>query len=216
MINVESTQFGSSCPLCDVRGFRIHSYYFRSILDLPILGNETWIRLKARKFYCGNDECTKKVFTERFDIHFLSGKRMTERVRGKVSKIALLVGGKGGEKICCLMNLTISRSTLIRSIHDREIPEVQSLRIIGLDDWAYRKGLKYGTVLVDLEKRKIIDLLPDREAVTVEKWLKQYPQITVVSRDRYINYANGVSKALPEAEQVADRWAPDKEFRRGC
>lgn len=163
VVDVESTQAGSRCPLCNERSVRVHSYYSRTILDLPILGNETWIRLKARKFYCRNDGCIMKVFTKRFDIHFLRGKRITEKVREKVSKIALLLGGKGGEKICHLMNLPISRSTLIRSIHEREIPAAQAPRIIGLDDWAYRKGLKYGTVLVDMEKRKIIDLLPDKK-----------------------------------------------------
>jgi transposase len=206
LINVESTQNGCNCPLCNVRSLRIHSYYFRTILDLPILGNETWIRLRSRKFYCRNDECIMKVFTERFDVHFTRGKRITKKVYERASKIALLLGGKGGEKLCPLMNMPVSRSALIRRIHESEVPSPQGPRIIGLDDWAYRKGLKYGTVLVDMEKRKIIDLLPVREAETVEKWLKQYPKIEVVSRDRYINYATRVSKALPEAQQVADRW----------
>lgn len=205
-INVNSTQVVNNCPLCNETSFRIHSYYYRSILDLPILGNETWIRLRSRKFYCRNDSCIMKVFTERYDNHFLHGKRMTENVCWKVSKVAFLLGGMGGEKICRLMHMPVSRSTLTRSIHTREVPAAQAPRIVGLDDWAYRKGLRYGTVLVDMEKRKIIDLLPDREADTVERWLKQYPEIQVVSRDRYINYASGVSKALPEAQQVADRW----------
>src|SRR5689334_15021488 len=90
IINVVSTQFGSNCPLCNECSFRIHSYYFRTMLDLPMLGNETWIRLKARKFYCSNNDCNAKVFAERFDVHFKKGKRMTEKVYEKVSKVALL------------------------------------------------------------------------------------------------------------------------------
>lgn len=104
------------------------------------------------------------------------------------------------------MNMPVSSSTLIRSLHAEPIPEIQASTIIGLDDWAYRKGRKYGTVLVDLEKQKIIDLLPDRESSTVEKWLRDHPQIKIVSRDRYANYAIGINKALPEAIHVADRW----------
>lgn len=206
LVNVESRQNGCHCPLCNAKSFRVHSYYFRTILGLPMLGNETWIRLRSRKFYCKNDGCKMKVFTERFDMHFMRGKRITENVQEKASKIALLLGGKGGEKLCRLMNMPVSRSALIRRIHNSEVPVLDAPRIVGLDDWAFRKGLKYGTVLVDMEKRKIIDLLPDREAETVEKWLKQYPNIEVVSRDRYTNYAIGVSKALPDAQQVADRW----------
>jgi transposase len=167
IIDVASTHSGSRCPLCNECSFRIHSYYFRTMLDLPILGNETWIRLKARKFYCRNNGCDAKVFAERFGIHFKKGKRMTEKVCEKISKVALLMVGEGGRKICGLISLPVSSSTLLRSIYAKQIPEVETPRILGLDDWAYRKFLKYGTVLVDLEKQKIIDLLPDREADTV-------------------------------------------------
>jgi transposase len=97
----------------------------------------------------------------------MRGKRTSNQVYDKVSKIALLLGGKGREKLCRLMNKPVRHSILIRRIHERTIPPPQGARIVGLDDCAYRKGLKYGTVLVELEKRKIIDLLPVREAETV-------------------------------------------------
>jgi len=131
---------------------------------------------------------------------------MTERLEHKLLKIGLLMGGNGGTRICELMNISTSAPSLIRLI--KRTPEVQQTcpTVVGIDDWAYRKGLKYGTVLVDLEQRKVIDLLPDREATTVTNWLKAHPEVTVVSRDRYVNYSSGVANALPDATQVADRW----------
>jgi transposase len=174
IVDVVSIQNGSCCPKCNNYSFRVHSYYYRKMLDLPILGNETWIRLKARKFYCRSEKCRTRVFTERFHSSVSSKQRKTENVQDKVSRVALLMGGNGGEKICRLMNIPVSSSTLIRSIHKKPIPEVQALRVVGIDDWAYRKGSKYGTVLVDMEQRKIVDLLPGREAHTVAEWLNEY------------------------------------------
>ena len=170
-ITVASKQQGNDCPICGMKSSKVHSYYTRSLMDLPMLGHESWIKLRARKFYCYNDTCSGRVFTERFRKQFKSGKRITERVRDKVLKVALHMGGNGGEKICRLMNIPVSSSTLIRSIHQAPLPPITSPRVLGLDDWAYKKRLKYGTALIDLEKRRIIELLPDREAATVENWL---------------------------------------------
>jgi len=175
-------------------------------MDLPMPGSETRIKLKARRFYCNNEACSAKIFTERFETLLKKGRRVTNRVQNKILKVALLMGGNGGEKICRLANIPVSSSTLIRSVHQEPVPEVETPRVLGLDDWAYKKRLKYGTALVDLEKHKIIELLPDREAATVENWLKAHPQVEIVSRDRYVNYASGVNNALPYVTQVADRW----------
>src|SRR5258707_3323687 len=111
VINVASTQSGSECPNCKVLSKSVHSYYFRSLMDLPMLDNETWIRLKARKFYCGNGQCQIKVFTERFTSLFGSGKPITELVKERVLKVAMLMGGNGGEKLCRLMKMPVCSST---------------------------------------------------------------------------------------------------------
>lgn len=93
-----------------------------------------------------------------------------------------------------------------RLIHQQELADSVATEAVGIDDWAFKKGINYGTAIVDLNERRIIDLLPDREAVTVEKWLKPRPHIKVVTRDRYSRYAKGVTNGLPDAIQVADRW----------
>jgi len=173
---------------------------------LPAFGNKVSIRLKVRKFYCHNSDCEKSIFAERFDGHFTPYKRVSDRLRKKLLKIALLTGGNAGEKLCKTLCIPVSSSTLIRLIHQQEPDAPITQEAIGIDDWAFRKGISYGTVIIDLNQRKIIDLLPNREAKTVENWLKSMPHVKVVTRDRYSRYAKGVTNGAPNAIQVADRW----------
>ncbi|HRW11418.1 MAG TPA: transposase [Caldilineaceae bacterium] len=102
--------------------------------------------------------------------------------------------------------MTASGSTLLRLLHKKEAPLPEEPRIIGLDDWAFRKGRNYGTIIVDHESGMPIDLLPDRDSETVQEWLEKHPTIEVVTRDRSGEYRDAIKKALPEAVQVADRW----------
>jgi transposase len=206
LIYVNSKQPGSNCPECNDLSSRIHSYYTRKIMDLPMVGSQTWLILNARKFYCLNVSCIRKVFAERFPEHIVTRKTVTKRVNEKLLKIASLMGGNGGVRICQLMNLPTSSSTLIRLIHQQPIEQNTVPKVLGIDDWAFKKGSRYGTIIVDLEKRKIIDLLPDRETLSVEQWLKAHPGVEIVSRDRYGNFANGVKNASPTIKHVADRW----------
>jgi transposase len=206
LIYVRSKQSGSFCPNCNELSSRIHSYYTRRIMDLPMVGTQTWLILNARKFYCLNVNCIRKVFAERFSEHIVARKTVTKRVNEKLLKIASLMGGNGGVRICQLMNMPTSSSTLIRLIHQQPLEQSTVPKVLGIDDWAFKKGSRYGTIIVDLEKRKIIDLLPDRETVSVEGWLKAHPGVEIVSRDRYSNFANGVKNASPSIKHVADRW----------
>ena len=205
-IFVKSLTKKAVCPGCKIHSKSIHSYYERTIKDLPAFGNKIYLRLKIRKFYCCNPECERKIFAERFDNHFASYKRTSNRLREKLLKIALLTGGNAGEKLCKTLNIPVSSSTLIRLIHQQEVPEPVVTEAVGIDDWAFKKGINYGTAVVDLKQHRIIDLLPDREAATVESWLKSRPHVKIVPRDRYSRYAKGVTNGLPEAIQVADRW----------
>lgn len=205
-LTVKAKLKDSQCPVCGVVSSAIHSYYWRKLMDLPILGCQTWIKLKARKFYCKNSDCVRKVFTERFTGHFKSSKRVTARVEERLLEIAYRLGGNAGERICRLLNMPASRQTLIRSIHHQPIKEIVTPRVLGIDDWAYAKRINYGTILVDMERRKIIDLLPDREAKTVEQWLRDHPGVEIVSRDRFSNFANAITQVSTSIIQVADRW----------
>jgi transposase len=206
ILSVLSTRRKSKCPGCKKYSTRLHGYYFRKVNDLPMLGRSVFINLKVGKYYCQNNRCSRKVFTERFTDHFLPYKRSTTRLTEKLLKVALLMGGNPGKKLCDTLNIKTSSSSLIRQIHQKEIQASQTSTHIGIDDWAYKKGHTYGTAIIDLKERRIIDLLPDREANSVEMWLRKRTEVKVVTRDRYTNYAKGITNGAPCACQVADRW----------
>lgn len=153
-ITVISKQPNNRCPSCHCRTNKVHSYYARDVFDLPMLDKETRLRLRVRKFYCVNDECSGKIFSERFERHFQYRKRMTVRVQDKINKVALLMGGNGGNRLCRLMNLPVTSSTVIRCAHQSHVPEIGKLEAVGIDDWAYKKRLTYGTVVIVIGKPK--------------------------------------------------------------
>ncbi|QNL48139.1 ISL3 family transposase [Olivibacter sp. SDN3] len=205
-IYVQSTQKGSACPNCCLVSSRIHSYYTRKFNDLPSFGKSSRILLRARKFYCLTDECPLKVFTERFDNHFRSYQRKTERLQDRLLNIAIEAGGKSGERICGEFSIPVSDTTLLRIIDRAQLPKSNEVVALGVDDWAIRKRERYGSILVDLAANRPIGLLGDREEKTLSGWLKERHKIQVISRDRYGNYQRGSTKGAPQAIQVTDRW----------
>lgn len=205
-IFMKSRKKTQSCPLCSVLSTKLHSYYYRIFRDLPVLDNKVLIKLKCRKFYCENNTCNRKIFVEPLNNAFSKYGRTTNRLSRKLLNIALLVGGNMGAKLSNTLNIATSSSTFIRLIHKQKMPQDFEADTVGIDDWAYNKGRNYGTAIIDLNSRKIIDLLPDRESKTVEDWFKQRPYIKTVTRDRFARYAKGVSNGAPQADQIADRW----------
>lgn len=205
-LEIQSRQKKSNCPLCHTYSRSIHSIYQREVKDLPAFGNKILITLIARKFYCRNPACPRKIFTERFPEHFAPYLRRTIRLEEKLLKISLLMGGNPGERLCRNLSIQTSSSTLIRLIHRQNPPLANPVTVLGIDDWAGKKRQTYGTALVDLKKHKIVDLLKDREPLSVECWLKSHPEIRVVTRDRYMAYAKGIEAGAPQAAQVVDRW----------
>lgn len=206
VVEVNSCGSCNYCPACFHKSRSVHSYYYRKVMDLPILGYQTTIKLRARKFRCLNDNCDRKTFTERFDKYVQKGKRLSARLRMRIEKIAFHAGGNGGARLCKIMGMPVSGSTLIRCIYEYKGPMSPTPRVLGIDDWAFKKRMSYGTVLVDIEQRKIIDLLPDWEGETLKKWLLAHPGVSVVTRDRYSQFANGVQRASGSIVHVADRW----------
>ncbi|WPV66544.1 ISL3 family transposase [Chitinophaga sp. LS1] len=205
-IFMRSRKRSQSCPLCNALSTRLHSYYHRSFRDLPVFDNKVLIKLKCRKFYCENEACARKIFVEPLKNAFSRYSRVTNRLSKKLLNIALLVGGNMGARLSNTLNIATSSSTFIRLIHKQKMPQNLETNAVGIDDWAYKKGQNYGTAIIDLNSRKIIDLLPDRESKTVEDWFKQRPYIKIVTRDRFARYAKGVSNGAPQADQIADRW----------
>lgn len=206
-IKALACQLSSICPICSKTSFRVHSKYKRKLADLPVSGNQTKIELIARKYFCDNPLCYRKIFTERFDFEIISYGRRLCRTTELLGKISLELGGNKGSTISRYVGIPVSASTALRIVKKIDIPvKTSTSGIIGVDDWAFKKGNRYGTVIVDLVTRKVIDLLPDREADTLAQWLKGHPEITVVSRDRSSVYALGVKNGAPQASQVADRF----------
>ncbi|MDA7716901.1 ISL3 family transposase [bacterium] len=205
-IYLESKQKYCFCPKCNAASTKLHSYYSRTFKDLPMFGNKSTIFLRSRKLYCLNDNCQARIFTERFSEHFFPYKRSTSRLEKAALDLVIEAGGKPSERIAKILGFPISDTTLLRLIEKTKVPLQNTPRVLGVDDWAFKKRDRYGTVLVNLENRKIIDLLPDRKASTLSNWLAKHPEVEIISRDRYGKYIQGATQGAPNAIQVTDRW----------
>ena len=205
-IEARSVQGEAHCPNCNTKSTRVHSYYTRVPADLPILEARVQLRLTVRRFRCQAEDCTKSTFAESFAEFVVKYARRTERLGRAMQAIAFALGGRPGSRLAKKLQMPVSGDTLLRII--RKTPqEVQPIpKVIGIDDWAKRRGRVYGTIVVDLERRQVIDLLEDRTADTIEEWLQANQSVKIVARDRSLEYARGISKGAPHAEQVADRW----------
>jgi transposase len=198
-----------ACPLCGVQTGRVHSRYERTLADLPWNRIAVRIHLRSRKLFCDNPACGRSIFTEPLPELAARYARKTLRMQEVLYLIGYVLGGKAGARVAVGLGLSTSPDTLLRRV--RQVAAQQSigatgLRIVGVDDWAFRKGHRYGTILIDLEKRCVVDVLPDRTSESLAEWLQQHPTLAMISRDRAGVYADGARQGAPQAEQVADRW----------
>ena len=196
----------SHCPACHRRSSRIHSWYHRWLSDLPWEGIAVRIELRVRRFFCDADECPQRIFAEQLSRTAPRYARRTSRLSTALEQITLALGGSAGARLAEQLGIVASDSTLLRQLRHRTEEKFTSPRVLGIDDWAWRKGHRYGTILCDLERGKVIDLLPDRSAESTERWLRSHPGTEVISRDRASLYAQAATNAAPRAVQVADRW----------
>jgi transposase len=202
-----SRDAGSTCPACGKPTRRVHSHYVRFLSDLPAHGRRVRIALTVRRFRCGNDVCPRVIFAERFgEDTILPYARRTARLQTIVHHLGLALGGRPGQGLARRLLMPVSKTTLLRTVRARAPEARPASRVIGIDDWAWKRGHRYGSLVCDLERREIVDLLPDREAATVEAWLADHPEVEIVSRDRGGGYGQAVARAAPDVIQVADRW----------
>lgn len=205
-IYVRSQRPGASCPDCQQLSIDLHGSYWRHPQDLPCLGLTVRLHLAVRRFACRNPSCGRKTFAERFSGLLTPKARRTVRLRAQHLATAYALGGEAGGRLAHLLRMPISGDTLIRDIRQTPEPTEVVVRVVGVDDWAFKKGHNYGTILVDLEQHRPIALLGSREAEEVASWFQDHPELEIISRDRGKEYVKAATEGAPQAEQVADRW----------
>ncbi|WP_079730977.1 MULTISPECIES: ISL3 family transposase [Novosphingobium] len=197
------------CPSCGTPSGSCHSRYDRTLSDLPISGARVELRLSVRRFRCGHAPCSRRTFSEPLPSAFgrRYGRRI-ERCEALLRAVAVALGGRPGARMMARLAVPWSRDTMLRVLRrgDPTAEPPPPARVIGIDDFAWRRGHDYGSIIVDLERRQVIDLLPDRQRETVIAWLQENQQVEVICRDRGAGYIAAATEAAPQARQVADRW----------
>ncbi|WP_083922647.1 ISL3 family transposase [Deinococcus aquatilis] len=203
-----------ACPSCQTLTSSLHSHYRRTLEDLPCLGLVVHLQLSVRRFRCRNEACPRRIFCERIEGVAARSARMTQRLTRAVQDTALEIGASSGQRIGRVWGVQRSRTTSLRVM--RRMTPFQpptTIKRIGVDDFAFKRGACYGTLIIDLETGKPIEVLRDRTATTLAAWLQQHPDIELVTRDRSMEYARGLSEGAPQAQQVLDRWHLIKNLR---
>jgi len=195
----------SQCPVCGNFSTSIHDSYVRMIADLSVFQNSTTILLRTRKFKCKYPMCHRKVFSEQTpNIERYS--RRTNRASKILDLLSIELTGQLGSQLSKRLLLSVSPSTITRIAHRQQLPEIKQPKVLGVDDWAYRKGVNFGTILIDMETSRPIELLRSRESADLKEWLTKYPGVKIVTRDRASSYSTAINEVCPDAIQVADRF----------
>jgi transposase len=194
------------CPMCDTPSARRHSWYQRTALDLPWRGRTVRLRLWTRRWFCDEPACPQTIFTERFPGLLGRYARRTDAATRLLLSFAQRAGGEAGARLARDAGFSTSPDTLLRLLRAQAGEPVVAPRALGVDEFALRRGHRYGLLLVDLEQRRPLDVLPDDEAATLAAWLRSHPGTGIVTRDRGPHIKEGVSRGAPAAIQIVDRF----------
>jgi transposase len=207
MMSVVPSALSAVCPVCGAPSARRHSWYRRTALDLPWRKFTVRLRVWARRFFCDEPSCPRKIFAERFAGLLPRYGRRTEEATGLLLAFAQRAGGEAGARLARAAGLPTSPDTLRRLLRNQEFRVTEAPAELGVDDFAlHRRPLGYGLLLVDLAERRPLDVLPDDESSTLATWLREHPGAKVVARDRGLRIRDGVRLGAPTAIQVADRF----------
>ncbi len=212
-LTVISTQQHPCCPLCGTSASRVHSHYRRQLTDMSCAGRGVRLLLQVRKFFCDEKTCARKIFTERLTPFIQPWARVTTRFFQAMEQIGLATSGRLGARLGDQLAMPASWMTILRRVMARPSASLKQVIELGIDDFSFRRGRTFGTILVDLQSHQVIDLLPDRSVKTVSAWMRAHPEIKLVSRDRGGDYASATTAGAPQARQCADRFHVLKNLR---
>lgn len=213
-LRVSSTQPSAACPVCENESGRLHSHYERTVTDLPWGGRSVRLLLRVRRFRCPGNSCPRRVFAERLPSLVEPYARKTVRLGEVLLLVGFALGGEAGARLAGRLGMRVSPSTLLRRLYGAALPAFDPPEAIGVDDFALLKGRKYGTIVVDFERRRPIELLEGRSAEILAAWLKEYPKLRVIGRDRSTEYERAIEEGAPQAVEVLDRWHLLKNLRQ--
>jgi transposase len=202
-VTLVSTQMSPCCPLCGSAARRVHSCYTRQVADLPCTGQSIRLLIHVRKYFCEESTCPRKIFAERLTPFVDPFARVTKRLFQIVQLIGLATGGRLGVRVTDHLGIQTSRQTILRRIMVLPTEPVGQVSQIGIDDFAFRRGRRFGTIIVDLQTHQVLDVLPDRTKDSATAWMTAHPKLELVSRDRGGDYAAAARKAVPHATQTA-------------
>ena len=212
IVHLHATSLRALCPRCGTPGSRVHSRYVRTIADVAFGERSLVLKLRVRKWICREASCSQQIFAERFPELVQRYARMTDRLIKALQALGVTTNGADAARIASSLGMPTTAKTIIRRVLQLPLPSEGEVAKVGIDEWAWKKGLRYGTILVDLEKRRIVQLLAERSVETSTAWLRTHPEIDLVSRDRGKIFREAATDGAPQANQVVDRFHLQKNF----